>query len=518
MNTEVDEYAVAPASRDQRINDLQEDLQATRLLLKSKVEEVETTNEELKSSNEEMMSMNEELQSANEELTTANEELKNKIDELSLANADLANFMQSSDLIMVVLDRSYRIRHLTEAAKRVLPLRSTDRGRSITEFRIHLKEVDLPRAISKVFETSETYEQSTASEDGGKHFLLRITPYFYGDGSIEGATVTLVDLTEIRSLQDDLRVESERLKMAMAAGRMGYADLDVDASTVTVDQALSDQFGLASSGQYSIDEMLVHVDPSHIDLIKDTLKNASENQKSYEIDFRVLLPDQDERWIRTNGLPHRTQDGKTRIVGPTVDITAERQEMLIQELSHQELSHRIKNLFAVINSIISSAPKNNQEVADYADALLARITTLSRAYDLARHSGGTTGVNWHQLLERVLTPHCTENQLSLSGPDAFVSSDKLTTLTLMIHELATNALKYGGFASAEGNLSVSWELSDEKTIDVTWHETIPGFVAHEMDEGFGSRMIKLAAKQLKAKMERSFQDDGMVINLSFNLS
>ena len=514
---QVEEYAVVPATRDERIADLQEELQATRLMLKSKVEEIETTNEELKGSNEEMMSMNEELQSANEELTTANEELKNKIDELSIANADLDNFMQASELIMVVLDNSFRIRHLTQAAKRVLPLRDADRGRPISEFRIKFKGLDLTNELNRVFESSDPFEQTVQTEDSAKHYLMRIVPYFYVDGTVEGASITLVDLTELTGLRDDLHVKSERLRLALAAGRMGMAELDVLSGMITIDQMLSDQFGLDGPGEVTMQDMTRNFDDKALEDMAGAIKGAIEHNAGYEFDFRILM-EEEERWMRTRGLPYRTQSGELKVVGPTIDITKERVDQDRLEMLVQEMSHRVKNLFAVIGSVISSAPKPNEECKVFADAMLSRINALSYAYDLARKQGTLNGVNWIDLLNRVLTPHRNKQSVVIEGPDTFISSNILTTLTLLFHEIATNALKYGALSVPEGTLNVAWTVDGDEALTLVWKETVPGFKApNNENPGFGSKLVSMAVQQLHGTIEQEYTDAGIIIRLHFKL-
>ena len=104
-------------SEDDRVGQLEDELDETRSKLRSAVEELETSNEELKSSNEEMMSMNEELQSTNEELATVNEELKNKVDQLARANSDLQNLIESTEVPTIFLDPKMRIRSFTPATR-----------------------------------------------------------------------------------------------------------------------------------------------------------------------------------------------------------------------------------------------------------------------------------------------------------------------------------------------------------------------------------------------------------------
>lgn len=519
LAAQVDEYAVVPSTRDERIAELQEELQATRLLLKSKVEEIETANEELKSSNEEMMSMNEELQSANEELTTANEELKNKIDELSIANADLDNFMQSSDLVMVVIDSASRIRHLTQAAKRVFPFRDGDRGRTITEFRLNLKDIDLPAEISKVLKTAEIFEATVSTDESNRHYLMRIVPYFFRDGSVEGASMTMVDLTEIMGLRDDLQIRSERLRLALAAGRMGMAELDVASGIVTVDQLLSDHLGLDGPGNVKMEELTRNFDKNAKQDTEKALKSAIDEGKEYELDFRVCEDGKEERWIRTRGLPYHTPSGELKVVGPTIDISQERQDQDRLTMLVQEMSHRVKNLFAVVGGIITSAPKANKECEVFADAMLSRVNALSFAYDLARKQGALDGVNWVDLLNRVLAPHRTEQEIVTEGPDTFISSNILTTLTLLFHELATNALKYGAFSVPDGKLSVSWVEGKNDTLELQWTETVPGFVRDpDVEPGFGSKLVATAVQQLNGEFRQSFTDDGIDVHLRFKLA
>jgi len=394
---QIDEFAVLPPTRDQRLSDLQDDLQSSRLLLKTKVEEIETANEELKSSNEEMMSMNEELQSANEELTTANEELKNKIDEVLVANADLDNFMQSTELVMVVLDRAFRIRHLTEAAKEFFPLQESDRGRPITEFMIHLEGVNLAQAVRKVLETSKPFEQDTVSEDGERAFVLRIKPYFFVDGSIEGTTITLVDVTEVMVLR-------QRPKRA----------------------------------------------------------------------------------------------------------TLEHRDMLIKEMSH-----RVKNLFAVISSLVQLAPKKSDETKEFSQSLISRIGALGETYDLTRMQDNITGVSIQELLKQVLKPHCTSQELTLNGTENFIPVEQLTTVTLIFHELATNAIKYGALSKKKGKLDISWEIDDDSRLKIVWQETTPKFNSEIAQSGFGSRLIEMGARQLNATFTRSFGENGLTFELQF---
>ncbi|MEL6620320.1 MAG: CheR family methyltransferase [Pseudomonadota bacterium] len=514
----VDEYAVAPHTRDRRIADLQDDLNAARLLLKSKVEEVETANEELKSSNEEMMSMNEELQSANEELTTANEELKNKIDELMLANADLDNFVQSSDIAMVVLDRAMRIRHVTDAARKAIPLVNSDKGRLMSEFNIDFKGFDLLRAIPRVLESGKAVSKTTEVDAQGGAYFIRVMPYFFNDNTIEGVTITMVDISEETRLRNSLDLESRRLKVAMKAGRMGLAELDVDSGQITIDAVLAEQFGLGGPGIVDFDYLTRHIPEYDVERIKAALEQAmGDNKEEYEVDFVIKPPNKPERWIRTRGIPYAARDGRLKVVGPTLDITdenaIERQETLLREMSH-----RIKNLFAVIGALVELMPKQDDGTRVFADDLMKRIVSLGDAYDLARKNKNLSGVKLNDLIEKLVAPHLTGQTLEIKGPLVRVSDHSLNTLSLILHELTTNAVKYGALSHEIGELQVTWSIAADGMVPIRWVETVPDLKIDPSADGFGSRLINTGAMQLGGDYTRELKDGGIVCSLNLQLA
>ncbi|MEM7779648.1 MAG: CheR family methyltransferase [Pseudomonadota bacterium] len=635
----IDSLATQTVSRDRRISDLRDDLQATRLELKAKVEEIETANEELKSSNEEMMSMNEELQSANEELTTANEELKNKIDELTLANSDLDNFLQSADLAMIVLDREGRIRHITNAARSIMPLQQSDEGRLLSEFNIPVNGLAVDQEVRHVIETGVAFSSTSEVNEDGKSFFLRITPYFFRSGAIEGASVTLlditdeatlhstlasesrklrlamaaagmgfwesdpetgemtvdksgaelvglanagvmtgeaffqnmaaddvkksiaihdeglaegepfdftarinhpekgprwirvhitpqigekgkrkdiglgIDVTEVMTLQQDVVEQSAKLKLAMEAARMGFAQLHLSKNTVTVDPELAQQLGLEADGEMTIEEMTSNFVSDDIALMQRNLDRAVANGEEYEFDFRIEDPTGGMRWIRTRGLPFEAATGETLVIGPTVDITAIKQQQLLLE----EMSHRIKNLFAVVGGLIQAAPKEHEETERMAHDLLERVVSLGRVYDLARKDASKLGVPLDQLLKSVVQPHTTAQDVNISGPMIFVDGDTVNTLTLIIHELATNAAKYGGLSSTKGKVAIHWKIKGKRRVLLNWKEKAPGFKAPDEDQGFGGILIDSGMRQLKGCFTRSYTREGANIDIEFQL-
>jgi two-component system CheB/CheR fusion protein len=195
----------------QRIQDLEAELAATKQYLQSVVqeqeaaveelksahEEVQSSNEELQSTNEELLTSKEELQSSNEELNTVNEEMQGRNAELQQSNDDLNNLLGSTNIPIVMLGNDLRIRRVTAQAEKVLGLLPTDVGRKVTDFRIKINCPDLETLFIDVVENLHSKDREVQDEDN-RTWLMNIRPYRTLDNKIDGAVMTLYDVTERR--------------------------------------------------------------------------------------------------------------------------------------------------------------------------------------------------------------------------------------------------------------------------------------------------------------------------------
>ncbi|HVY48947.1 MAG TPA: CheR family methyltransferase, partial [Minicystis sp.] len=196
-----------------RIQQLEEELVATKGYLHAIIEEQEATNEELQSANEEILSSNEELQSineelqtakeelqsTNEELTTLNEELENRNETLSQVNNDLVNLLGSVNLPILMLSTDLRIRRFTPSAAQVLNLIPSDIGRPIDDIKPKIDVRDLERLVSNVIQTGTVREREVQDRDG-RWYSMRVQPYVTLENKIEGAVICLVDIDALKRL------------------------------------------------------------------------------------------------------------------------------------------------------------------------------------------------------------------------------------------------------------------------------------------------------------------------------
>ena len=207
---------------DQRILDLEHELNSTKESLQTTIEELETSNEELKSTNEELQSTNEELQSANEdletskeelqsineELVTVNSELQGKLDELSQTNNDMINLLSSTEVGTIFLDNRLNIKRFTPAITKVINLIPSDIGRPIGHIASNFLYEDLLQDIDQVLKTF-VFKEKELQTRNGEWYLMKILPYRTTDNTIDGVVITFLNMTEAKraklALEDVLR-------------------------------------------------------------------------------------------------------------------------------------------------------------------------------------------------------------------------------------------------------------------------------------------------------------------------
>lgn len=203
----------------QRIIDLEQELQFTRENLQATIEELETSNEELQATNEELLASNEELQSTNEELQSVNEELftvnaehQSKIMELTELNNDLHNLMNSGTAITLFLDDQLNIRRFTENALQIWSLSEHDIGRPFDHLGTSLVGMDLIELVERVNRTGESLSQEVRSATNDQWYLLTLQPYVVSTLTRTGVVINLSDITELKRAQDNEQRALQRAK------------------------------------------------------------------------------------------------------------------------------------------------------------------------------------------------------------------------------------------------------------------------------------------------------------------
>ncbi|HKJ66284.1 MAG TPA: CheR family methyltransferase, partial [Desulfopila sp.] len=346
------ERAGAQSSGEEVIRQLEEELRDTKAYLQSTIEEMETSNEELKSSNEELLSMNEELQSSNEELQTSKEELqsvneeletvntelKNKVNELDDANSDLKNLYESNQIATLFLDNELRIKTFTPMATELFRLIETDMNRPIGDIVSRFKGVDLVKEAREVLDRLEKRSHEIVHSDTGRHYIMQMMPYRSVNNTIDGITISYVDVTDLKLAKEDLEIRERMLTLVTDSVPVLISYIDTDLTYRYCNAAYGKWFGLQNDeviGQTMTDvlgkEVVAQVQP-HIDRVLRG-KTAHFNAN---LDYRH----DGEKIVSGRYEPHVSNDGK--ILG-FIAFVQDESKRVIRE-------RKLGRLAAIVNS------------------------------------------------------------------------------------------------------------------------------------------------------------------------
>lgn len=238
----------------------------------------------------------------------------------------------------------------------------------------------------------------------------------------------------------------------------------------------------------------------------------------YESECRLHHRSGSYRWALGRALPVRDETGRiTRWIGTCTDIHAAKGAAEQNEALNRELSHRIRNIFAIVAGLIRLSARRDPSAAAFARTLLARVAALGRAHDYARpHSEesppGATDTMLHGLLGELFRPYAEENEerITVAGHNVPIDDRGATPLALLFHELATNAAKYGALSVPDGRVTVDVSRTGD-SVTLLWREIGgPPISEAPSREGFGTRLTAMSVEQqLGGTLDRRWLAGGL---------
>lgn len=249
--------------------------------------------------------------------------------------------------------------------------------------------------------------------------------------------------------------------------------------------------------------------------------------EEYDIEYRLRHHSGDYRWVLGRAYPVRDeQGGITRWIGTCTDIDQAKRASEQNELLSRELSHRIKNIFAVISGLVSLTATRVGALKPAMGDLLGRISALGTAHDFARPhsphslvesmSGSLQG-----LISQLLTPYTMphSDRILVRGDDIRIDDQSATPIALVIHELATNSAKYGALSAPVGKLTI--DISREgDDLSIAWGEHHgPAIAGTPTHVGFGTELAELSIKrQLGGTIVKDWAADGLKVSIKLKAS
>jgi two-component system CheB/CheR fusion protein len=506
--------------RDELVVRLEGELRVTKDRLQATIEELESTNEELKSSNEEYQSINEEMQSANEELETSKEELQSvneelqtvngelahRVGELARANSDLKNLLESTQIATLFLDNDLRVKSFTPSMSEVFHLIDNDLGRPITHLAARVPYPEMADDLRRVLRTLATTEREIGAE-GGNRYLVRVLPYRSVDNFIAGAVLTFLDVTSTTRAQEALRASEERARLATSAARIVTWDLELASRRFTHSEGFERIFGCPPPP--TLASLLSSIHAEDREGLARAFDRAMEGEGPLDVEARFVTNGK-ELWVRFSG--GRADD---HLLGVFQDVDERRRAQGQQYLLMAELQHRVKNILSVVRSITRRSLDGAENLEDLRHQLGGRIDALARTQGVLANRG-VEGVRLDELVRDELAASNDPDgkSVEVDGPLILLKDKAAETFALALHELTTNAVKYGALSAKGGQLAVRWGILNTNRgprLALEWLEQGVAMPASPPGRsGFGRRLIERGLPyDLDATTSFEFRRDGV---------
>ena len=313
-------------------------------------------------------------------------------------------------------------------------------------------------------------------------------------------------------------MQSEELRtLALAAGQMGTWTWDAVSGLLTWDEGQYRIFGVDPDDfAVTIGNVRALVHPEDWDHLREAWWQVNEHTQSLQTEFRVLRPSGELRWCIGTAAAGVVSSEVVRVSGVTVDITDRKEAEERQALLAREVDHRARNLLAVVQSIVGLTRASS--IDGYVAAVEGRIGALARAHALlsdARWQGADFG----KLVEEEITPYRTteRDKIVVAGAKVVLEPAIAQALTLALHELATNAVKYGSLSAPAGWVRLTWEIRSGNLV-LDWLEIGGPPVEPPTSTGYGSEVISASIeRQLDGAVTYDWRRDGLHCTLSVPL-
>jgi PAS domain S-box-containing protein len=357
--------------------------------------------------------------------------------------------------------------------------------------------------------------------------LGRGEPFAVGESTVREVNAVGAALERARRDIDEgsagLRKSEEQLRAAAEAAQFGVHEYDV----VNDRTMRSPQF-LAILGADPADATATF--ETGLDFVHPDDRQATRQRKRqilddaggrYELEYRIRRRDGQVRWVMDRGQLIRDAAGKAlRVVGVVLDITDKKEAELRQYLLFDELNHRVKNTLSIVQALAQQTLRTKPDPAQFADAFADRLDSLARAHSLLTNDSWR-GATLKDIVTTALSAFVDEGRpIDIGGDPVLVPANTTITLSLMLHELATNAAKYGALSSPEGRLSIGWSAiasGSSIAIDLHWREEGGPPVEPPSSRGFGSRLLATSAQQLGTEFEIEYVPPGVRCRLRFTV-
>jgi two-component sensor histidine kinase len=313
--------------------------------------------------------------------------------------------------------------------------------------------------------------------------------------------------------------DPQHLRAAIDAAGVGLWWWNVETDEIALDKRAYGLWDLHEGIVATFKDLSGKIHPKDVDRVRAAFASTRAIVGPYEIDFRILSGD-DIRWISARGQGSDADIRHNIMRGIFLDVTGRKQAEEANQLLAGEMSHRVKNLLLVATQLARLTSRSAATTTDMAQDLTKRLTALGRAHDLVRPKGGhpveaaLLGDLLTVLLQAYDDTDGSPGRIRVSVPRMDIGEAAATTLALVVHELATNSLKYGALSVECGTLDVACTAPDTDVVVVWTERGGPPVVEPSAPAGFGNELIRRSMTyQLGGSIAFDWSAEGLIVTL-----
>lgn len=430
----------------------------------------------------------------------------------------LSAIVMSSDDAIISKNLNGVIRSWNEGAQRLFGYAADEAiGRTVEMLFPPGRENEEAHIIQRIRagERVENFDTVRMHKDGRLiDVSLTISPIRTPEGAVIGASKIARDITGRKRMEARLkRSEEEFRSMAENISQLAWMT-DEQGWIYWYNKRWFDYTGTTLEEMQGWGWQAVH-HPDHVDRVTEKFKHHLEVGEAWEDTFPLRGADGEYRWYLSRAMPIVDEDGAVlRWFGTNTDITEQKRAEEQRTLLINELNHRVKNTLATVQSLASQTLGNAADFQSARRQFEGRLQALARAHDTLT-AQSWKGATMMKTIERAIEPFNESNRISVEGPDVWLTPKQTLAFALALHELATNAIKYGALSSKTGSVKIAWELVDqddeaEQMLEMNWREEGGPQVASPENSGFGTRLIgRGVGRDLGADAELEFRPEGV---------
>ncbi len=315
------------------------------------------------------------------------------------------------------------------------------------------------------------------------------------------------------------RDTEERLKFALDSGRLGSWELDVESRAYLASDICKANYGRGPDDDFGFADLVASVHPGDRERMTAAIEDAIRHGAEYDIEYRVRHPGGEVRWVHARGRAAQTAEhGEARrMAGVSLDVTERKRAEERQKLLVNELNHRVKNTLVSVQSIASQTLRTTDSPQAFHVAFEGRLMALSHTHNLLTEQNWE-GASLREIFDFELEAFAARERIDFDYVRDLQLSPKATVaLGMAVHELATNALKYGALSVPAGRVHVVWALEpapENLVLRLTWTEHDGPPVVTPTRRGFGARLLeKGLAGELSAQVSLAYDSLGLVCTM-----